>query len=84
MFSATLSGNRNGSCSTTATRARSSPASLAQVAPVQRTRPSHGSNSRGTSEASVLLPAPVGPTSASVSPGPTSRLTSRSTGRPGS
>ena len=84
MFSATESGSSSGSWGTTETRART----LASVAsrrshPSTRTLPSSGSNSRGISETSVLLPAPVGPTSASVSPARTSRLTSRSTSWPG-
>ena len=85
MFSATVIGSRNGSCSTTATcerrlfscRSRTSTPSTV-IWPLQ------ASWKRGMRLASVLLPAPVTPMIATVSPGLTSKLTSCSTGRPGS
>ena len=51
--------------------------------PSMVTRPAVTSYSRGTSAVSVVLPEPVAPTTATVSPGATSRFTSRSTGSPG-
>jgi hypothetical protein len=46
---------------------------LAQVHAVEGDRPSVGSWKRGTRSASVLFPAPLGPTSATTSPGRISR-----------
>ena len=65
------------------TRARTS-VSLASFksCPSMSTRPLHGSKNRGVSEISVLLPAPVGPTSASICPAPTSSVTSFKTAVP--
>ena len=43
--------------------------------PPTRTVPSCGSANRSSSEASVVFPAPEGPTIATVSPGATAKLT---------
>ena len=48
--------------------------------PSRRIAPQVTSASRGTRASSVVLPEPVAPTSATVSPGASSRLTPRSTG----
>ena len=85
MFSAIDIGSRNGSWSTTATCERSLFSCRSRTSwPSMVTCPLQASWKRGTRLASVLLPAPVAPMIATVSPGRTSRLTSCSTGRPDS
>jgi hypothetical protein len=82
MLSATLMGKRNGSCSTSETCPRRLFSVTSRTSmPSISTRPCQGSKKRGTSPTSVLLPAPVAPTSASVCPGSTTTETSCSTGR---
>ena len=82
MFSATLIGNRNGSWSTTATCWRRLASDTVRTSwPSTSTRPAVGSAKRGIRPTSELLPAPVWPTTAIVSPASTVKLTSRSTGR---
>src|SRR5712691_11022410 len=50
----------------------------------RNTLPAGGSHNRASTRPSVVLPLPVGPTTATVSPGATSKLTPFSTGtRPG-
>ena len=71
MFSATLTGNRNGSCSTTRHLvAQARERHVAHVVAVDQ-HPAGGRDRRsaGSGPTSVLLPAPVAPTMATTSPG---------------
>ena len=76
---------RNASCGTQASVERSRPrGSVRTSSPPTNTVARGGSHSRASTRPSVDLPVPVGPTTATSSPGRTSKLTSRSTGgRPG-
>ena len=77
----TGSANRNASCRTSATRRwRSAGSTSSSGTPPTRMRPWSGSARRTSSSHSVLLPLPVAPTSATISPGASVKLTSRSTG----
>ena len=63
--------------------ARSEARRISRVStPSSRTRPAVGSQKRGTRSTSVLFPAPLGPTSATICPFGAVRETSRSTGSP--
>ena len=81
-FSLTLAENKVGSSNAQPTRVRSSGSVSSRMSvPSSRMAPPVTSASRGISWSSVVLPAPVAPTSASVSPGSSSRPMSLSTGR---
>ena len=81
-FSLTLAENRVGSSNAQPTRVRSSGRVSSRMSvPSSRMDPAVTSASRGISCRSVVLPDPVAPTSASVSPGSSSSRMSRSTGR---
>ena len=56
------------------------PDSVLTSRPPTNTVPGGGSQSRASSRPSVLLPAPVGPTTATISPGATVKLTPLSAG----
>ncbi len=81
MLSATLPRSRVGCCGTQATlRRQSSVRQPERSTPPALTRPAVGSSRRSRRAATVLLPAPLSPTSATVSPGASSRSSSSSTG----
>ncbi len=76
-FSAIVPANRCGRCGTHAIRARHcSRSASARSTPPARTRPSLGRTKPRSTFSSVDLPAPLGPTSATVSPGSTVNDTS--------
>ena len=82
MLLARESENRNGSCGTTAIARRSVRNGYSRTSmPSMKTVPGGGSCSRGNRFSSVDLPAPVGPTNATVWPGRIVSDTSCSTGR---
>ncbi len=79
-FSSTDSANRNASWNTSAAaRANSAGARSSTGWPPMRTVPLSGSSRPTIDSTSVDLPAPVGPTSATVSPASTSKVASTST-----
>ena len=79
MLSAMEREKRSASCGTQPTVARSvASGSVVTSRPPTNTVPAGGSHSRASSSPSVLLPAPVGPTTATISPGATAKVTSRS------
>src|SRR6476469_7584090 len=81
MLSAMLMGNKKGSWSTTAICSLNDFSCTPFISiPSTSTLPDQGSKKRGTKLTRVLLPAPVGPTTATTSPGSTSRDTWLSTG----
>ena len=82
-FSRTLAENSVGSSNANPTCRAQAAAARCRAGRARRacTRPAVGSCSRASSVATVVLPAPVAPTSASVSPGWISRSTPRSTVR---
>src|SRR5579859_4514912 len=83
MFSATENGNKNDSCKTNDTLPRTCPNRTSRKSrPSNKTRPPSGSKNRGNNPTNVDFPAPVGPTTATTSPGHTEKLTPLNTGRP--
>ena len=81
MFSAIVPEMSSASCSTTDTLARSESSAYRRTStPSIVTRPLTGSLNRFTSVASVVFPAPDGPTIATSSPGLAVKVTSSSTG----
>ena len=83
MFSAMLAENRKGSSLTTATAPRTERTGTSRTsAPSSSTSPETGSYRREIRATRLVLPEPVGPTSATVRPAGTSRSMSRSTARP--
>src|SRR6266851_4585552 len=81
MFSAIDREKRNPSCGTYPRPARRDASGISVTSrPSTKSVPTGGSQSRASRSPSVDLPLPVGPTTATVSPGPTSKLTSRSAG----
>ena len=74
--------NRNGFCGTSPIRLHSSSGSISRTSTSSTsTRPAVASNSRGISEISVVLPAPVEPMMAVVSPGSAVNVTLHRTGK---
>src|SRR5437867_1390934 len=81
MFSAIDREKRNPSCGTYPRPARRDASGISVTSrPSTRSVPTGGSQSRASRSPSVDLPLPVGPTTATFSPGTTSKLTSRSAG----
>ena len=81
-FSRTVPWNRYVSWLTVAKRARSWSSGISRRStPSIVIRPAWGSKKRSSRFTTVVLPAPEAPTSATVSPGRTSKLNSRSAGR---
>jgi len=77
MLPATVSLNRNTSCCTKPTLRRSVLTGTSRASrPSMRTRPSDGSSRRGIISTRVDLPAPVRPTTPSISPASSSKRTS--------
>ena len=69
-FSSSVAAKIVGRCGTQARRRRQATGSTSRRSiPSQRTAPDSGSSSRSTSAASVVLPSPLAPTSATRSPG---------------
>ena len=84
MLARTVSSKTNGTCATSATLPASEAAVSSRTStPSSVTRPAPGSTRRTASEAIVDLPAPVGPTRATVFPAGTVNVTSPSTWAPG-
>ena len=80
-FSKTLCLNRRFAWNTKATRPMRSCGSISRTStPPSRTVPPLTSQNRGTRLAAVVLPPPEGPTSATVAPAGTSKLTCESAG----
>ena len=83
MFSRTVAEKRKPSSGTSATARRSSRGSASRTSrPSIDTEPELTSYNRAIAATSVVLPDPVGPTTATVSPGDTSSVTSTSAGAP--
>ena len=84
MLSRTLMPNSTFCCKAMATLARRLSTSKRRTSvPSMHTRPPSGSNRRVSNPINVLLPEPVGPTTAVTVPAAAAKLTSRSTGRSG-
>ena len=85
MFSSTLPENSAGSCGTMPIACRSSASRRARLStPSSVIRPAVTSQNRGSRFASVVFPAPDGPTSATTSPGAmASDTSSRASGSAG-
>ena len=82
-FSRTVAEKRKLSCGTKPTAPRSVSSGIPRTSwPSTKRVPGGASKSRGRRETRVLLPAPVGPTTATVVPAGTTRSMSRRTGSP--